>query len=88
MTTDDTYVVNSRPCETPSDQAYEVRLYLKDEIDPQVYERVKHVFWQAGYSVLVIVQYKPDGTFRCVNKLREEISWYGVEPNGKFVAQT
>lgn len=79
------YKVGHRPCQTPNDQAYEVRVYLVGEIDPQIYTRVKHIFWQR--NVLVIVQYKPNGSFRYVNWTEKQVSWYGVEPDGKFVAK-
>lgn len=53
-----------------------VRVYLTDAHDPQVYEHVKHIWWQAGYTILTIMHYYDDGTHRYVSIPRERINHY------------
>jgi hypothetical protein len=59
-----------------------VTIYRDDSTVQVVYERVKHVFWTAGNSVLVIAQYK-DGesqSHHYIHWLRECICWFKDEP--------
>lgn len=59
-------------------QRYVVRLYLDDELDPQVYECVKHIWWQSGWTVLTLLHYDADGSHRYVSWLREHVRHYTV----------
>jgi hypothetical protein len=52
-----------------------IRLYLPGAGEPQVYEKVKHIWWSAGNTVLTILQYFEDGSCRYINWPREQV-WY------------
>jgi hypothetical protein len=53
-----------------------VRVYLTGAGEAQVYTRVKHVWWSAGNTVLTILHYYEDGSFRYVNWPRENVHYY------------
>ena len=71
-----------------------ITIYRDDSTTQVVYERVKHIFWTAGNSVLVIAQYDEHdedfkGIKRAVVKVgshhyihwpRERICWFKDEP--------
>lgn len=59
-----------------------VTLYRDDSTVQVKYERVKHVFWTAGNSVLVIAQYTNarTGAHRYVHWPRERFCWFKDEP--------
>lgn len=59
---------------------YTVRLYLRDSADPQVYDGVKHVWWQAHATVLAVLQVFDDGTYRYLYWPREAMTFYQVTP--------
>lgn len=52
-----------------------IRVYFEGAGEPQVYENIKHVWWSAGNTVLTILQYYSDGSFRYINWPREQV-WY------------
>lgn len=58
-----------------------VTVYRDDSTTQVVYEGVKHVFWTAGNTVLVIAQYTDTarGTHRYIHWLRERIAWFKDE---------
>lgn len=59
-----------------------VTIYRDDSTTQVIYERVKHVFWTANNTVLVIAQYKEgdDKTHHYIHWLRERICWFKDEP--------
>lgn len=55
-------------------------LYRDDSTTQVVYERVKHFFWLAGNSVLVIAQYSEDmKTHNYIHWPRERFCWFKDE---------
>lgn len=52
-----------------------VRLYLHGAGESQVYKNVKHIWWSAGNTVLTLLQYYDDGSWRYVHWPREQV-WY------------
>lgn len=58
-----------------------VVLYRDDSTSQVEYENVKHVFWTAGNSVLVIAQYTDlaTGAHRYIHWLRERVCWFKDE---------
>jgi hypothetical protein len=59
---------------------FHVTLYREDSVTTVLYERVKHTFWTANGSVLVIAQYAEDGSGRheYIHWLREHLCWFKV----------
>ncbi len=59
-----------------------VTLYRDDSTVQVVYERVKHVFWTAGNSVLVIAQYsnRAGKTHHYIHWPRERFCWFRDTP--------
>ncbi len=54
-----------------------VTLYRDDSTTQVVYERVKHLFWLAGNTVLCIAQYDEDfQNHHYIMWLREHFVWY------------
>lgn len=67
------------PSQVRDEDRYTVRLYLQAGTDPQVYDNVKHVFWQASGTVLGILQTFPeDDTHRYLYWPREALLWFQV----------
>lgn len=58
-----------------------VTVYRDDSVTQVVYENVKHVFWTANNTVLVIGQYTDvaTGAHQYINWLREHVCWFRVE---------
>lgn len=58
-----------------------VTIYRDDSTTQVVYERVKHIFWTANNTVLVIAQYKKDSdtAHHYIHWLRERICWFKDE---------
>lgn len=58
-----------------------VTIYRDDSTVQIVYENVKHVFWTANNSVLVIAQYTDiqTGAHRYIHWLRERVCWFKDE---------
>lgn len=52
-----------------------IRLYFHGGVEPQVYKNIKHIWWSAGNTVLTMLQYYEDETWRYVNWPREQV-WY------------
>lgn len=67
------------PSKRHGSDRYILRLYRNDSADVQVYTHVKHAWWQAGNTVLAILHYNDDRTYRYVYWLREKIDWYSME---------
>ena len=59
-----------------------VTLYRDDSTTQVVYENVKHVFWTAGNTVLVLAQYDDDThtTHHYIHWPRERLCWFKDEP--------
>ncbi len=58
-----------------------VTIYRDDSTSQVVYDRVKHVFWTANNTVLVIAQYTEDkSSHYYIHWLRERICWFKDEP--------
>jgi len=51
---------------------------LQSANDINVYDNVKHVWWKAGNTVLVILHYYDADTYRYVSILREHVVWYSI----------
>lgn len=65
-----------------------ITLYRDDSTTQVVFERVKHWFWTAGNSVLVIAQYHGEGSeHRYINWPRERFCWFKDEAEGKTEKQ-
>jgi hypothetical protein len=62
-----------------------VTIYRDDSVTQVVYENVKHVFWTAGNTVLVVAQYSDvaTGAHHYINWPRERICWFRVESTSK-----
>ena len=72
-------------------QLWCVTIYRDDSTSPVVYEHVKHVFWTAGNTVLVVAQFTGarvgadgdfdvgDGDHRYLQWPRERLAWFKVE---------
>jgi hypothetical protein len=68
---------------------WKLTLYRDDSTTPVKFEYVKHVFWTAGNTVLVIAQYDhverhceefvTDGKHHYVHWPRERFCWYRLE---------
>jgi hypothetical protein len=58
-----------------------ITVYRDDSTVQVVYENVKHVFWTANNTVLVIAQYTDvtTGKHRYIHWLRERICWFKDE---------
>jgi hypothetical protein len=57
---------------------YTVRVYLDGANDIQVYDNVKHVWFKANSTVLVILHYYDEKTYRYVSIMRERVVWYSM----------
>lgn len=53
-----------------------IRIFMDGGGDPQIYTNVKHVWWTAGNTVLTLLQYYDDGSYRYVNWPRERVYHY------------
>ena len=55
-----------------------ITLYRDDSTTQVVYENVKHIFWTAGNSVLVIAQYTDfgSGDHHYIQWPRERFCWF------------
>lgn len=62
----------------PPNTRFIVRIYLLDSMDPQVYEHVKHCWWQAGNTILTVMHYLEDGSHRYVSFPRERLGHYTI----------
>jgi hypothetical protein len=63
-----------------------ITIYRDDSTTQVVYERVKHIFWTAGNTVLVIAQYNEAMTSHYyIQWPRERVCWFKDEA---FVALT
>lgn len=60
-----------------------IRVYLLGAGEAQVYEKVKHVWWSAGNTVLTLVQYYEDGSHRFINWPRENVHYYTRTKEGE-----
>lgn len=71
-------IEHEKPSKQHKSDLYVCRIYRRSGGDCQIYEDVKHVWWTADSSVLVIVQYtnKDCTEWRNVSWLREVIDWY------------
>lgn len=71
-------IQHEKPSKQHKSDLYVCRVYRRSGGDCQIYEDVKHVWWTADSSVLVIVQYtNHDRTaWRNISWLREVIDWY------------
>ena len=67
-----------KPSDINHGTLYKVRLYLDGVNDVQVYDNVKHVWFKAGNSVLVILHFYNEQTYRYVCILRERVVWYSI----------
>jgi len=57
-----------------------ITLYRDDSTTQVVYDRVKHFFWTANNSVLVIAQYSADGqSHYYIHWPRERFCWFKDE---------
>ena len=76
------YLMKEAPLPKPSSlghgQLYTCRIYLDGVNDINVYDNVKHVWWKAGNTVLCILHYYDEKTYRYVNILRERVVWYSI----------
>jgi hypothetical protein len=69
------------PSQVRNGDLYTLRIYLQEAADPQVYENVKHIFWQTRGTVLAVLQLFPeDQTHRYLYWPREQILWYQTTP--------
>jgi len=59
-----------------------VTLYRDDSTTQVVYPDVKHLFWTAGNTVLVVARYAKDGTHYYVHWPRERFCWFKDEASG------
>lgn len=59
---------------------YVVRCYCDEGNDPQVYVRVKHVWFKNKGKVMIILHYFPDGSYRYVCRDLKRIVWYQITP--------
>jgi hypothetical protein len=68
----------------PVRRTFRVTLYREDSVTTVVYERVKHTFWTAGNTVLVIAQYADTESdhHSYIHWLREHLCWFKVEREG------
>lgn len=57
-----------------------VTLYRDDSTVQVVYENVKHLFWTANNSVLVIAQYSAPPAHHYIHWPRERFCWFRDEP--------
>jgi hypothetical protein len=57
-------------------------LYRDDSTVQVMFEKVKHFFWTAGNTVLVIAQYTDTatGAHRYIHWPRERLCWFKDEP--------
>jgi hypothetical protein len=66
----------------PIQRAWRLKVYRDDSTTPVVYDDVKHVFWTADNSVLVIAQFT-DGpgqeAHHYIHWPRERVCWYRLE---------
>lgn len=71
-------IAHEKPSKQHKADLYVCRIYRRSGGDCQIYEDVKHVWWTADSSVLVIVQYTNEQRtqWRNVSWLREVIDWY------------
>lgn len=60
---------------------YKVSIYRKDSVTPVVYESVKHIWFIAGGSILVIAVYSniKTGKHYYIHWPINNIEWYKVE---------
>lgn len=66
----------------PVSRTWVVKVYRDDSTTPVVYEDVKHVFWTADNSILVIAQYTDgpgQGAHHYIHWPRERVCWYRSE---------
>lgn len=69
------------PSQVRHGDLYTLRIYLQEAADPQVYNHVKHIFWQVKGTVLTVLQLFPeDKTYRYLYWPREQILWYQSTP--------
>jgi len=57
---------------------YKCRVYLDGANDPQVYDNVKHVWFKANNTVMVILHYYDEKTYRYISLMRERVVWYSL----------
>jgi hypothetical protein len=60
-----------------------ITIYRNDSTAKVVIEHVKHFFWEAGNTILVIAQLDKPGqkAHHYIHWPREQISWFKDEPN-------
>lgn len=66
----------------PNTRAWTVKLYRDDSTTPILYEAVKHLFWTADNSVLVIAQFTNgpgQEAHHYIHWPRERFCWYRLE---------
>lgn len=64
-------------------KARKLTLYRDDSTTQVVFENVKHFFWTAGNTVLVVAQFIGEGSaHRYIHWPRERFCWFKDEPNG------
>lgn len=56
-----------------------ITLYRDDSTTQVVYDRVKHIFWTANNSVLVIAQFTDPPKHRYIQWPRERFCWFKDE---------
>lgn len=59
-------------------QLYKCRVYLDNANDIQVYDNVKHVWFKANNTVMVILHYYDEKHYRYVSIMRERVVWYSM----------
>lgn len=71
-------IQHEKPSKQHKADLYVCRIFRRSGGDCQIYEDVKHVWWTADSSVLVIVQYTNTErtAWRNISWLREVIDWY------------
>lgn len=63
----------------PGDRSI-VRLYLNDQHDPEIYEKVKHVYVINPGPILVILHYYDNDEYRYVYWPLSSVRWWQVVP--------
>lgn len=72
-------IEHEKPSKQHKSDLYVCRIYRRSGGDCQIYEDVKHVWWTADSTVLVLVQYTDPPHYkqwRNISWLRETIDWY------------
>ena len=57
---------------------YKCRVYMDGANDIQVYDNVKHVWFKANNTVMVILHYYDEKNYRYISIMRERVVWYSL----------